>query len=191
MIRCGLAALMLLCVSPVVIATESEGQRHHAYAFDQPELLATQRTFGVGNAVTLLGEACVDDEKAADSYAEWGEINQPVLEQMTMTLAAHYRIPEASDDLQRRVAEAMHLKTQLTLSGSALSEACGSLPATLALERMNLEARYQGILKEVSDPNYLRAQRTPRPQGVPRAPDAAPSDAEEQSDDREEQTRPE
>jgi hypothetical protein len=191
MIRWWLAALLLLSASPVIYATEVAAPRHHAYVFDQPELLATQRTFGVGNAVTLLGEACADNEKAADSYAEWGEVNQPVLEQMTLTLAAHYRIPEESEDLQRRVAEIMHLKTTMNLSGSALSEACTSLPQTLALDRMNLDRRYQGVLKEVSDPNYLKLQHTPRPVGKSPVADAALSDVEEKHDDREEQTRSE
>jgi hypothetical protein len=191
MIRRWLAALILLWASPSIHATEVAAPRHHAYAFDQPELLATQRTFGVGNAVTLLGEACADDQKAADSYAEWGEVNQPVLEQMTLTLAVHYRIPEESDDLQRRVAETMHLKTSISLSGSALTEACSSLPQTLALERMNLDLRYQAVLKEVSDPDYLKPRRTPRPPGGAPAADTLPPEAEEPSHDREEQTRSE
>lgn len=190
-LRC-LAVLILLSLGVNAQAGEdTQGQRHHAYAFDQPELLATQRAFGVGNAVTLLGEACADDEKAADSYAEWGEANQPVLEQMTAVLAEHYRIPVQSDDLQRRVAEAMHLKTQLTLSGSARSDACASLPETLALKRMNLEARYQAVLKEVSHPDYLKRQRGARQQAPAAAPDEPQSKFDDKTDDREEPTRSE
>lgn len=189
--RSYFAALALLWVVSMVQAAEGQTTRPHTYAFDRPELLATQRTFGIGNAVTLLGEACVDDEKASDSYAEWGEVNQPVLEQMTNQLATHYRIPETSDDLQRRVAEVMHLKTQLSLSGAALTDACGSLPETLVLERMNLEARYQSILKEVSHPDYLKLQRTPRPQAATPNIDVLPAETEEPQHDREESTRSE
>lgn len=173
------AFFVLLLLGAFAQAAE-ESPRPHAYAFDQPSLLATQRVFGIGNAVTLLGEACADDAKASDSYAEWGEINQPVLEQMTTQLAAHYRIPEVSDDLQRRVAEAMHLKTHLSLSGSTLTEACTSLPQTLALPAMDLAKRYQAVLVEVQHPDYLK----------PKRPMSAPEPVEK-TDDREEQTRSE
>lgn len=131
----------------------------HAYAFDQPELLATQRVFGVGNAITLLGEACIDDAKAAESYAQWGERNQATLADMTVVLATYYRIFESGGDLQQRVAETMHLNTRLTLSGNALSEACGSLPATLMLPSMDLAQRYQSTLREVRDPNYTNPRK--------------------------------
>lgn len=142
-----------------VVHAAVDAPRSHAYAFDQPELLATQRVFGVGNAVTLLGEACIEDAKAADSYAEWGERNQATLSDMTVVLAAHYRLFEPSGDLQQRVAEAMHLNTKLTLSNSALTEACASLPATLAQPTMDLAQRYQSILREVSDPNYTNPRK--------------------------------
>lgn len=172
MLRVCTAALALLlvgCASPGGL----DGQRQHAYVFGQPELLATQLTFGVGNAVTLLGEACIDDTKATDSYAHWGETNQAVLAEMTDTLAAHYRIPETTEDLQQRVAEAMHLKTRLTLSTAALSDACTSLPDTLALPSMDLAKRYEMALRDAKDPNTLKPQKLKK------------------TDDREEQTRSE
>jgi len=171
------ALLVLLSPGFTAQAEELQSQRPHVYAFDQPQLLATQRTFGVGNAVTLLGEACAAEAKAADSYAEWGEINQPVLEQMTIALAEHYRIPGQSEDLQKRVAQAMHLKTSLTLSDAALADACASLPQTLALPNMKLQMRYQAVLKEVSHPDYLKFQH-PKPRqnvtGDPVEPQSRP-----------------
>jgi hypothetical protein len=182
---------VLLSLGCAAQAEEGQGQRPHVYAFDQPQLLATQRTFGVGNAVTLLGEACSDDAKAADSYAEWGEINQPVLEQMTTALAEHYRIPAQSNDLQERVAEAMHLKTRLTLFDAALTDACASLSETLALPNMNLQTRYQTVLKEVSHPDYLKLQRTKRRPEVAGDPGEPQSKVDEKTDDREEPTRSE
>lgn len=167
-VRCAVICCWLL---GSVAQAADEFPRQHVYAFNQPELLATQRVFGIGNAVTLLGEACADDENASDSYAEWGEINQPVLEQMINQLAAYYRIAETADDLQRRVAEAMHLKTHLSLGGSALSEACTSLPQTLAQPSMNLAMRYQAVLVEVRHPDYLKPRpptnKTVRPQQEP------------------------
>lgn len=171
-------ALSFLLLLGSVAQAADETPRQHAYAFGQPELLATQRTFGVGNAVTLLGEVCADDPKAADSYAEWGAVNQETLSEMTLTLAAHYRIPEDADDLQRRVAETMHLKTHLALSGAALTAACDSLPDTLALPSMQLSQRYETVLLEVRAPDYLKPKRVA-------------SMPIEKTDDREEQTRSE
>ena len=176
--RLGRIALFSLLLLGSVAQAADEAPRQHVYAFGQPELLATQRTFGVGNAVTLLGEACIDDARATDSYAHWGEINQGVLAEMTLTLAAHYRIPEDADDVQRRVAEIMHLKTHLALSGAALTAACDSLPDTLALSSMQLSQRYETVLLEVQAPDYLKPKRVA----------AVPI---EKTDDREEQTRSE
>lgn len=149
------------------------GERQHAYAFDQPELLATQRVFGVGNAVTLLGDACTDHLAAQASYAQWRASNIETLRRMTAELATYYRIQALPDERQQRVAEAMHLSTRLSLSDSALEEACTSLPDTLVLPRMNLAQRYQTTLVEVRDPNYLKPQKPKK------------------NDDREEQTRSE
>ena len=149
------------------------GARQHAYAFDQPELLATQRVFGVGNAVTMLGDACADHPAAHASYAQWRATNIDTLHHMTAQLATYYRIQALPDERQQRVAETMHLSTRLSLSDSALEEACASLPDTLVLPRMNLAQRYQATLVEVRDPNYLKP---PKPK---------------KTDDREEQTRSE
>jgi hypothetical protein len=90
---------------------------------------------------------------------------------MMALLATHYRLSQSSDDLQKRVAETMHLQTQLSLSDAALSEACSSLPDTLALPSMNLATRYQAVLAEVKHADYLK----------PKKPN--------KTDDREEQTR--
>ena len=147
--------------------------RPHAYAFNEPTLLATQRVFGIGNAVTVLGDACTSDEAAMASYAQWRTANLDTLHRMTKQLALHYQILAAPDQQQKRVAEIMHLKTQISLSDSALTEACASLPDTLTLPWMNLAHRYQSTLREVQDPNYLKPQK---PKKI---------------DDREEQTRSE
>ena len=184
-----LALLLLGCATRPGL--DRQGQRHHAYAFDKPELLATQRAFGVGNAITLLGEACANDSVASASYAQWTSVNQTVFAEMTAVLAAHYRIPAASEDLQKRVAESMHLKTQLSLSDAARSDACTSLPETLALPSMNLGARYQAVLKEVSRPDYLKPQRAPREQLVDPDSLEASLDVDEKPNESEEQTRSE
>ena len=138
---------------------DQQEQRHHAYAFDNPELVSTQRAFGVGNATTLLGKACSNFPEAAKSYDSWLQNNQSTLTAMTDTLAVHYRIPLSTDQLQARVAEAMRLKTALDLSQATLDEVCPNLPETLALPNMNLQQRYRESLVEVRDPNYLNPKR--------------------------------
>lgn len=150
---------LALCLIGCATQAVQDGQRSHSYAFDQPELLATQRTFGVGNAVTRLGEACADNAAASVSYTHWLSVNQTTFHEMTMLLATHYRLPPSSGDLEKRVAEKMHLQTQLSLSDAALSEACASLPDTLALPSMNLIARYQAVLAEVKNPDYLKPKK--------------------------------
>ena len=158
--------LALLALSLLGCATPSfqDGPQPHAYAFDQPELLATQRTFGVGNAVTLLGDACIDDAAASASYTHWLSLNQTVLREMTAVLAKHYRISASPDELQKRVAENMHLQIRLSLSDTALANVCASLPDTLALPSMNLIVRYQAVLAEVKNPDYLKPQRQALPE---------------------------
>lgn len=173
----ALRALGIFALAVMVSACAStgglDGVRPHVYAFGQPELLATQRVFGIGNAVTLLGDACVDDPAAMTSYAQWRSANLDTLQRMTKQLALHYQIQAAPDEQQKRVADVMHLKTQISLSDNALTEACASLPDTLALPSMNLAQRFQSTLREVQDPNYLKPQK---PKKI---------------DDREEQTRSE
>ena len=134
-------------------------QRHHAYAFDNPELVSTQRTFGVGNATTLLGKACADFPEATKSYDSWSQHNQATLTAMTDMLAVHYQIPLGTSQLQARVAKAMRLKTSLDLTQATLDEVCPNLPETLALPNMNLQQRYRESLVEVRDPNYLNPKR--------------------------------
>ena len=170
---CRLLALVMSIGGCAATRRGVDGARHHAYAFDEPELLATQRVFGVGNGVTLLGEACADDPKATASYEQWRATNMATLRGMTTRLALYYRIQALPGEQQTRVAEVMHLKTRLMLSDSALQEACASLPETLVLPWMNLAKRYQATLAEVQDPNYLKPKKTKK------------------TDDREEQTRSE
>ena len=152
-------ALLLSWVVTVAAQDGQQEQRHHAYAFDNPELVSTQRVFGVGNATTLLGKACADFPEASKSFATWLQSNQFTLTAMTDTLAIHYRIPLDTDRLQTRVAEAMRLKTSLDLSQAMLDEVCPNLPETLALPNMNLQQRYRESLIEVRDPNYLNPKR--------------------------------
>lgn len=138
---------------------DQQEQRHHAYAFDNPALVSTQRAFGVGNATTLLGKACADFPEASKSYDSWLQSNQSTLTAMTDRLAVHYQIPLGTDQLQARVAEAMLLKTSLDLTQATLDEVCPNLPETLALPNMNLQQRYRESLIEVRDPNYLNPKR--------------------------------
>lgn len=153
-----LAMALVGCASTSGSLSEP-GVRPHAYAFSQPELLATQRVFGVGHAVTLLGDACAANHAATASYTQWRSTNGDTLRQMTLQLAVYYRIQSLPVDRQQRVAEAMHLKTALSLSDDALVDACNSLPETLELPWMNLAQRYQATLAEVRDPNYLKPQK--------------------------------
>ena len=154
-------AWLMLCGWSITVAAQEapQAQRPHAYAFDNPELVSTQRVFGVGNATTLLGQACADFPEAAASYADWLQRNQATLTAMTDALAVHYRIPVTSDGLQARVAKAMQLKTALDLSAVTLGEVCPNLPETLALPNMDLQQRYRESLVEVRDPNYLNPKR--------------------------------
>lgn len=153
------ACFTMLAMSLGGCAATGGASRPHAYAFDQPELLATQRVFGVGNAVTLLGEACANDPAAAASYVQWQAVNGGTLRAMTAQLAVHYRIQALPGERRQQVAEVMHLKTTLTQSDETLAEACHSLPETLALPWMNLAQRYQATLAEVRDPDYLKPQK--------------------------------
>ena len=178
--------LVLLSVGSLAWAAEEQAQRPHIYAFDQPELLATQRAFGVGNAVTLIGEACANDEMATASYVRWSSANQVVLQEMTILLATHYRISPVAGELQKRVAENMHLKTHLMLSDAMLSDACASLPDTLALPAMNLMERYQSLLAEVKNPDYLKLHRPAGAMTLSSQPQSEPGD---KTNDREEPTR--
>lgn len=178
--RLGFFAALGLILASAAYATEVP--RHHAYAFGQPEMLATQRVFGIGNAVTLLGEVCADDAAATASYAQWLVVNGETLKQITIRLADYYRLPNQSDDLQQRVATTMHLKSRLNLSDDAKTDACASLPETLALPSMNLTKRYDAVLLEVKNPNYLKQKRGALP-----AEDKQPEPVES-TDDREEQT---
>ena len=152
-------ALLLSWVVTVAAQDGQQEQRHHAYAFDNPELVSTQRVFGVGNATTLLGKACADFPEASKSFAIWLQSNQSTLMAMIDTLAIHYHIQLDADRLQARVAEAMRLKTSLDLSQATLDEVCPNLPETLALPNMNLQQRYRESLIEVRDPNYLNPKR--------------------------------
>jgi hypothetical protein len=151
--------LLLSWAGTIAAQDEQPAQRHHAYAFDNPELVSTQRAFGVGNATTLLGNACADFPEASKSYAAWLQNNQATMTAMTETLATHYGIALSADRLQARVAEVMRLKTSLDLSQATLDEVCPNLPETLALPNMNLTQRYQESLVEVRDPNYLNPKR--------------------------------
>lgn len=151
------AGLMLLAWA--ITAKAQEAQRPHAYVFAQPELVSAQRVFGVGNATMLLGQACAEFPEAAASYTQWLQRNQPTMQQLTQTLAAHYRIPLATDELQARVAEVMRLKTALDLSPATLGEICPTLKDTLVLPSTDLQQRYRESLIEVSDPNYLNPKR--------------------------------
>ena len=155
-------SLWLILLSWAVTAAAQDAQqeqRHHAYAFDNPELVSTQRAFGVGNATTLLGKACADFPEATKSYDSWLQHNQATLTAMTDMLAVHYQIPLGTSQLQSRVAEAMRLKTSLDLTQATLDEVCPNLPETLALPNMNLQQRYRESLVEVRDPNYLNPKR--------------------------------
>lgn len=181
--RYGYIATLLLLSTMVANATETP--KIHAYAFDQPEILATQRVFGIGNAITLLGQICEDDTDASASYAQWLSVNGATLKQMTIRLANYYRLPNQSDDLQQRVAATMHLKSRLNLSDDAKLDACASLPKTLALPSMNLTKRYDTVLVEVKNPDYLKQKRSAV------SDKEKQSDPVESSDDREEQTRSE
>ena len=175
----ALALLLVGCASSGAI----QG-RHHAYAFDQPEVLAMQRTFGVGNAVTILGAACVDVPAAKASFETWQQSNGALLQKMTQKLAFYYRMPQDADalQLQKQVAARMYLKTTLDLDGAALTEACESLPQTLALPSMNLAARYQAVLQEVSEPDYLKPKRSvPAPKNPPSDNESPPDDSKQQS----------
>lgn len=143
-----------------------DAQRPHSYEFSRPELLSAQRVFGIGYATTLLGQACDTFPDATASYTQWAAQNRATMQQLTDELADYYRLVAAPSALQRRVAAAMHLKTELDLSQTALDEACPTLPATLALPRLNLQQRLQETLTEVSDPNYLKL----RPKTAPTPP---------------------
>lgn len=151
-------AWLMLVASSMTVAAQ-EAQRPHAYVFADPELVSTQRVFGLGNATMLLGNACEAFPEAVTSYDAWLQRNQATMSSLTQTLATHYRIAGTLPDVQARVAQAMHLPTALDLSAAKLDDVCPTLPATLALPNLDLQQRYQASLVEVRDPDYLSLKR--------------------------------
>jgi len=146
--------------------------------FNQPELVSTQRVFGVANATVMLGTACHAFPAATAAYEAWQTENQSTMQTLTATLAVHYRIALDTPNQQSRVAQAMHLKTSLDLSPDTLDEVCPTLADTLALPQMNLQQRYRDTLAEVSDPNYLKLKNKPARPASATEVKASTSDAE-------------
>ena len=117
------------------------------YAFDQPELLADQRLWGIAHAARLLGLACARQvhAAAAEAWVDWQAREAPRILALNATLGRHYfqrvEVPPAA------IAAALGLPTDLDLAPAVLTSACATLAATLAQPNYDLARRRATLLK--------------------------------------------
>lgn len=121
--------------------------QHDGYAFDQPEVLAAQRAWGIVHAVKLLARACAQagDTAAVESWLEWQERERREIEATMRQLARHHFAAETV--APAALSAALGLATQLSLEKEERQAACATLPAALASGRYDLARRKQEWLK--------------------------------------------
>ena len=118
-----------------------------AYAFDRPELLADQLTWGIAHGARLLALACVrgGHAGAAEAWVDWQEREAAQIGAMNARLGLHYFQREAVP--LDALALALGLKPSLELSPETLNPACTSLAEALAQPRYDLAVRRAEFLK--------------------------------------------
>jgi hypothetical protein len=117
------------------------------YAFDQPEVLADQRLWGIAHGVRLLALACVQAGKgsAAEAWVDWQEREAVVLEGIRSRLAMHYF--KHTDKPHDAITAALGLAGSLGLTQEMLLPACETLADALGQPRYELLKRREELLK--------------------------------------------
>ncbi|MDP1526728.1 MAG: hypothetical protein Q8M20_13020 [Rhodocyclaceae bacterium] len=135
--------LVLLCCG--LLAAPVHAQQ--GYAFDQPEILATQRLWGIAHGARLLAHACTQAGKgeAAEAWVEWQERELPQILSAGNLLAKHYFGEDAAPP--DAIAKVLGLKQALALPPEQLEPACATFAEALALPRYDLAKRYEELLK--------------------------------------------
>lgn len=117
------------------------------YAFDQPEILAAQRLWGLAHGIRLLAQACrqADRGDAAEAWVEWQERELPHILNAGRVLAKHHFGEETAPP--DALAAVLGLKQALALPPAQLEPACATLAEALAQPRYDLAKRYEELLK--------------------------------------------
>lgn len=125
------------------------GTAQAQYAFDQPEILAAQRLWGITHGARLLALACNQAGKgeAAEAWVEWHERELPHILNAGRLLAEHHFGTEAAPP--DALAGVLGLKQALALPPEQLEPACATLAEALAQPRYDLAKRYEELLKEL------------------------------------------
>lgn len=122
-------------------------QQPPGYAFDRPEILASQRAWGIAHGARLLAHACAraGHGAAAEAYVAWQERELPTILAMSRELAGHYFGEE--DAPPDRLAAMLGLQQTLSLAQDDLEPACATLAEALAQPRYDLAERRAEFLK--------------------------------------------
>lgn len=132
----------------LVCAATWAGTVQAQYAFDQPEILAAQRLWGIAHGARLLAHACSQAGKgdAAEAWVAWQERELPQILNAGRLLATHHFGEEAAPP--DALTAALGLKQALALPPEQLEPACATFAEALALPRYDLAKRYEELLKE-------------------------------------------
>lgn len=111
------------------------------YAFDQPELLAEQRIWGIAHGARLLALACAGSGNlaAAAAWVDWQEREQAQILTAARALGRHYFGRE--DAPPEAISAMLGLQPALALPPEALAPACATLAEALAQPRYDLKQR--------------------------------------------------
>lgn len=133
--------LALACAATWVSTAQAQ------YAFDQPEILAAQRLWGIAHGARLLAHACSQAGKgdAAESWVVWHERELPHILNAGRVLAEHHFGENAAPP--DAIAKVLGLKQALALPPEQLEPACATFAAALAQPRYDLAKRYEELLK--------------------------------------------
>jgi hypothetical protein len=133
--------LAVACVA--VWASTAQAQ----YAFDQPEILAAQRLWGIAHGARLLAHACSQAGKgeAAEAWVAWHERELPHILTAGRVLAQHYFGEDTAPP--DALATVLGLKQALALPPEQLEPACATFAQALAQPRYDLAKRYEELLK--------------------------------------------
>ncbi len=128
------------------------GTAQAQYAFDQPEILAAQRLWGIAHGARLLAHACSQAGKgeAAEAWVEWHERELPQILSAGRLLAQHHFGEDAAPP--DALATALGLKPALALPPEQLEPACASLAEALNQPRYDLTKRREELLKDEPKP---------------------------------------
>jgi hypothetical protein len=118
------------------------------YAFDQPQVLADQRVWGIAHGARLLALACAraGHGAAAEAWVDWQERESAQIEVIRAALGQYYF--KTDDAPLDAVANALGLSASLSLPPEALAPACGTLAEALAQPRYDLAKRRDELMKK-------------------------------------------